>query len=128
MSVELTMLLYSALLALALPGVQAVGALIAVPFGQLMGNREHFPELPGWIGRANRAHRNMLENLAPFAAIVLVAQTVNVHNAITSAGALIFFIARVVHAVVYLAGIPVVRTLAYGAGVAGTLMIALQLV
>ncbi|HKM61532.1 MAG TPA: MAPEG family protein [Acidisphaera sp.] len=127
MSVELTMLLYSALLTLLLPVVQATGALRVVPFSQLTGNREHFPELPGWVGRANRAHRNMLENLAPFAAIVLVAQFANVHNTITVLGAEIFFIARLVHAVVYLAGIPMIRTFAFLAGWVGTVMIASQL-
>ena len=39
----------------------------------LIGNRENFPTVEGWIGRAKRAHMNMLENIAPFAALVLIA-------------------------------------------------------
>jgi uncharacterized MAPEG superfamily protein len=32
--------------------------------------------LPDWVNRANRAHLNAVENLAPFAAVVLIAYAV----------------------------------------------------
>src|SRR5258708_8754310 len=41
----------------------------------LVGNRENLPAFEGWAGRAQRAHRNMLESLIIFAALVLVARS-----------------------------------------------------
>lgn len=65
----------------------------------------------------------MVENLVPFAALVLVAHVAGKHDAMTIAGAQLFFFARLVHAVVYTAGIPWARTLAYFGGVVGMLVI-----
>ena len=53
---------------------------------------------PGWAGRAQRAHRNMLENVVLFAALVLVAVVVGKTNATTLMGAQIFVWARLVYA------------------------------
>src|SRR3954471_24479095 len=39
--------------------------------------------LPAWVQRANRAHVNAVENFAPFAAVVVVAQLVNVSTPTT---------------------------------------------
>src|SRR3954465_2199298 len=47
--------------------------------------------LPPWVQRANRAHVNAVENFAPFAAVVLVAQMVNVSTPTTMACAEIYF-------------------------------------
>ena len=51
-----------------------------------------------WAERLKKAHYNAIENLAPFAAIVLVAHAAGVNNAATAAAAAAFFWARVVHA------------------------------
>lgn len=66
-----------------------------------------------WADRLKKAHYNAIENLAPFAAIVLVAHAAGVNNAATAAAAAAFFWARVVHAVVYTLGIPWLRTLSF---------------
>jgi uncharacterized MAPEG superfamily protein len=80
-----------------------------------VGYPENPPELPAWAQRATRVHLNMVENLAPFAALVLVAQAAGVANEMTAIGAQLFFWARVAHAVVFTAGIPWLRTLSFGA-------------
>lgn len=85
-------------------------------------------ELPGWAGRAGRAHRNMLENLVLFAILVLVAHAVNVSNAMTMLGAQLFFWSRVAHAIIYIAGIPWLRTAVWGVSVIGLILIFWQLV
>ena len=41
------------------------------------------PELQGWAGRAERAHRNMPESLVLFAILVLAARALNVSNNLT---------------------------------------------
>jgi uncharacterized MAPEG superfamily protein len=49
----------------------------------LVGNRENLPAFEGWAGRAQRAQRNMLENLIIFAALVLMAQFAGKTNVAT---------------------------------------------
>ena len=78
----------------------------------LVGNREKFPELLGWAGRAQRAHRNMLENLVLFGVLVLVANATGKANATSALGAELFFWSRIAYAAIYLAGIPWARTAA----------------
>lgn len=127
MPIELKMLVWSVLLTIAQVVVAAAGATGQVGLPPLAGNREGLPEFTGWAGRAQRAHRNMLENLVLFAALVLVAQVAGKTNATTALGAQIFFWARVVYAGVYLAGIPWVRTGVWGVSMVGLFMILLQL-
>jgi uncharacterized MAPEG superfamily protein len=69
----------------------------------------------------------MLENLPLFAALVLVAAVGGRANATTALGAEIFFFARLVHGVVYLAGIPFLRTIIWVVSMVGLVMIFLQL-
>ncbi|MFL5260327.1 MAG: MAPEG family protein [Hyphomicrobiales bacterium] len=84
--------------------------------------------LPGWAERAKRAHYNAVENLAPFAAVVLVAQLAQATNASTAAAAIVYFWARVVHYLGQISGLPFVRTIAFGVGWAATMVIFLVIV
>jgi len=127
MTTDLTMLTYSALLTalLALPGT--VGLILDKGLPYAAGNRDVPANLAGWAGRAQRAHRNALENLPVFAALVLVAQVAGLANETTALGATIYFWARLAHAVVYIAGVPWVRTAAYAVSLVGELMILLAI-
>jgi len=69
--------------------------------------------LPGWAARAKRAHANAIENLAPFAALVIVAHLANATNEATASAAIAYFWLRAAHYVVYTAGIPFARTLTF---------------
>ena len=60
--------------------------------------------LPPWVNRANRAHQNAVENFAPFAAVVLIAQAAGISTSVTVACAAVYFYARLVHAVVHISG------------------------
>jgi uncharacterized MAPEG superfamily protein len=128
MTTELYLLLWSAALTLVLAFVAVLGAMGQVGLPKLAGNREDMPEITGWAGRAIRAHRNMLENLILFAILVLTAKAVGVSNATTVLGAQLFFWGRVAHAVIYLIGIPWLRTLAWAVSVIGLVLIFVQLV
>jgi uncharacterized MAPEG superfamily protein len=128
MTPELWYLVWSAALTFVLVVIAVSGATLQVGLATLAGNREGMPELTGWAGRAQRAHRNMLESLVLFAILVLTAKAVNVGNAATLLGAQLFFWARVAHAAIYLAGIPWARTAAWAVSVVGLVMIFLQLV
>ena len=128
MTPELKYLVWSAVLTFVLVLIAASGAQLQVGLEKLAGNREGLPEMTGWAGRAERAHRNMLENLILFAILVLVAQAVGVRNGMTLLGVQLFFWGRVAHAVLYIAGIPWARTAAWGVSVIGLILIAWQLV
>jgi uncharacterized MAPEG superfamily protein len=69
--------------------------------------------LPAWAERAKRAHYNAIENLAPFAALVLTAQLAGTSNATTAAACIVYFWARVAHYLVALTTIPYLRTLTF---------------
>lgn len=60
--------------------------------------------LPDWVNRAKRAHLNAVENLVPFAAVVLIAQAMGVSSAVTEICAAVYFYARVAHAVIHISG------------------------
>jgi uncharacterized MAPEG superfamily protein len=72
--------------------------------------------LPVWAERAKKAHYNAVENLAPFAALVLVAQAAGVANSTTAMASVVYFWARVAHYLLYISGIPYVRTLTFTIG------------
>ena len=128
MTPELIYLVWSAALTSVLVLVAVSGATLQVGLPTLAGNREGLPKMSGWAGRAQRAHLNMLESLILFAVLVFVAQLAGIHNATTLLGAQLFFWGRLAHAIVYIAGIPWLRTAAWGVSVVGLVMIFLQLI
>ncbi len=128
MAPELTWLVWSVALAFVQVLVATTGATLQVGLSVLAANRDAMPDLTGWVGRMQRAHRNMLENLVLFIALVLVAVVAGKTNATTLMGAQVFFWARLVYAFVYGAGIPWLRTGVWAVSVAGMVMIFSQLV
>jgi uncharacterized MAPEG superfamily protein len=120
---DLTILVWAVALTFVEVVVAALGAQLQVGVGALAGNRDELPPLSGFAGRAQRAHRNMLENLPLFIALVLVAQVAGKTNAMTLLGAQLFFWGRVAHWLIYLAGIPWLRTLAWFVSVVGMILI-----
>lgn len=128
MSGELSLLVWSVILMFAQMLVAAAGANLQVGLPALAGNREDVRPATGWAGRARRAHLNMLENLVLFAALVLVAQVAGKTNAMTLLGAQLFFWGRLAYALVYVAGVPWLRTGVWAVSVVGMALITLQLV
>jgi uncharacterized MAPEG superfamily protein len=128
MSPDLKYLLFSLILTFVQMLVAVTFANFAVGLPALAGNREGLGDLPGIGGRAKRAHLNMLENIVLFAALVLIAAVAGKANATTAMGAMIFFWGRVAYAVIYVAGIPWLRTVSWVVSVVGMIMIALQLI
>jgi uncharacterized MAPEG superfamily protein len=127
MTVELQLLVWSAVLALVQMLAAAIAANSQVGLPMLAGNRENMPALTGWAIRAQRAHLNMLESLAIFAIFILVAHVTGQNNEMTVLGAQLFFWGRVAYAIVYLIGIPWVRTAVWFVSIAGMLLVLLQI-
>jgi uncharacterized MAPEG superfamily protein len=128
MKPELMLLVWAVLLTFVQMLVAVSGATLQVGLPTLAANREGLASCTGWAGRAARAHHNMLENLVLFAALVLVAVIAGKTNATTLLGAQIFFWARVLYSIVYVAGIPWLRTAVWFVSVIGLALIFFQLV
>lgn len=127
MSPELELLAWTVVLTFVQMLIAVAGATLQVGLPALAGNREGLAPATGWAGRAHRAHRNMLENLVLFAALVLIAALADRTNPMTLLGAQIFFWARLAYAAIYLAGIPWLRTAAWFVSVVGLVLIFAQL-
>jgi len=69
----------------------------------------------------------MLENLVLFAALVLTAQVAGRTGAMTALGAQLFFWARLAYAVIYVAGVPWLRTAVFAVSIVGLVLILAQL-
>src|SRR6516162_8745674 len=128
MSLELTLLIWAVGLTFVQMLAAVSGAILQFGLPDIAGNRENMPPATSWAGRAQRAHHNMLENLALFAVLVLVTELTNKNSAMTGLGAQLFFWARLIYAVVYVVGLPWLRTGAWCIAVAGLIVIFLQLV
>jgi uncharacterized MAPEG superfamily protein len=88
------------------------------------GNREEeMPPLKGIAGRVDRAGINFLETFPIFAAAVLVAHFTGHRGALTLWGANLYFWGRIVYAVAYTAGFPMVRSAIWNVAVIGIVLI-----
>lgn len=83
--------------------------------------------LRGVAGRLDRALRNYLETFPLFAAAVLVAHVSDAHSALTEWGARLYLYARLVYVLLYAAGVPLVRSLAWNVATFGIVLILLAL-
>lgn len=126
MSVELMMLLYSAILLFAIILAQAGLAINQNGLMMQAGSRDSLAEPTVLRLRLLRLTANMQENLVMFAAVVLVANAAGVSNETTVMGASIFLYARVAHAIIYGFGWPMIRPLFYFASLYGMIIIALE--
>ena len=78
-----------------------------------------------WAQRLQKAHLNAVENLVIFAALVLTLQIMKHSTESTVLACAIYFWARLAHAIIYWAGIPVLRTLAFAVGFLAQVMLVL---
>ena len=83
--------------------------------------------LSAWAERAKTAHANAIENLAVFAPAALAVHMLGAGDATTAFGCALYFFSRLAHFVIYTAGIPVLRTLAFVGGWAGTAILVARL-
>ena len=127
LTIELNMLLWSAILYLLHILVAAVGADANNGISWAVGNHDTQPELPEWVNRARRAQANMAENLLPFACLILVAHASGNLGYWSALGAQLFLVSRIAFWLFYLAGIKIIRTIVYLFGVVGMGMVAYQM-
>ena len=128
LSPELTFLLWAVALTFIQLIISLLGATQQHGLTTLAGNRENIGSTSGWAGRAQRAHRNMLENLVLFAVLVIVAHIAGISNELTVLGAQLFFWGRLAYSLIYVVGIAWLRTAAFLVSILGLILIFLQLI
>jgi uncharacterized MAPEG superfamily protein len=69
-----------------------------------------------WAQRLYFAHTNCVENLMIFAPLVLVLDALGHSSPATVLACAVYFWARLAYIIIYAAGIPVLRTLAFAVG------------
>jgi uncharacterized MAPEG superfamily protein len=69
-----------------------------------------------WAQRLYFAHSNAVENLIIFAPLVLILDNLSYSTEATAIACAVYFWARLAHAIVYVIGVPVLRTLAFTVG------------
>ena len=117
MTTDLTYLAFAAMLAGALWMLPVIAQVATNGFLRPPNYRDPTPRpLAAWGKRFDRTHLNIVENFAPFAALVLIAHVTGKADAMTAFWAMSFFWLRVVHALVYVFGIPYIRTVVFTMG------------
>jgi uncharacterized MAPEG superfamily protein len=81
-----------------------------------------------WAYRLANAHRNAIENLVVFAPLAIGVHLLQSGNQLTAMACAAFFAARVAHAVIYTAGIPLLRTIAFVIGFGAQVILFLRIV
>lgn len=127
MTTDLLCLLILALWSIPLNHIPALARVSEAGLAWAASNRDKFVEGPPWVGRADRAQRNHHDNLAMIAVVVVIAQVTGAANGITAIASLVILGSRVLHGVAYIAGIALVRSLAYAVSITGVGVIVWQI-
>lgn len=125
MTTDLWMLAAGALLYFLQILAAAVPSILMRGMGWAAGPRDGTPEpVPAWVDRLDRAQKNMQENLITFAIVVLVVHVSGQANATSANGAMLWLGCRVLHPLLYVAGIPHLRTASWAVSLIGLAMVA----
>jgi uncharacterized MAPEG superfamily protein len=93
-----------------------------------LGNRDDLSEPTPLAGRADRAAKNMVENLVLYIALVCGLHFTGTTSAMAQLGANIFFWARLVYWPAYLAGLVPLRTIIWLVSILGLALMAAAVV
>ena len=96
-----------------------------VGLSYLAGPRDEPRDLTGLAGRLERAYRNHIEWLLPYAIAAVLISWTGASTPFTETCAWAYLAARVVYVPIYAAGIPWIRTLVWAVGFLATLAILL---
>lgn len=116
MTTELEMLLWVVALTIVMWIPYVLAHIANVGVMEALTYRGDGTPLPAWAERAKKAHRNAIENLVPFATLVIAADFLAVTNEATVSAAMVYFWCRAAHFVLYTLNVPFGRTLAFTGG------------
>jgi uncharacterized MAPEG superfamily protein len=114
--------------------IAAAAALVYLPFlvvalGRLQVGydpaipRALFDKLPDYAKRATWAHQNSFESFALFTAAALMAYVTKVDNPLAVQVAIAYVIARFFFSVFYILNVPVLRSIMFGIGSTGIIIL-----
>jgi len=127
MPIDASLLVLAVLIFMAMVVVQAIFSNLEHPPKTMLGARDSLSDDSVLIRRAKRANQNMIEALLIHAPLVLVVLLLDRGNDMTALGGWLFVAGRAAYAPLYWFGVPLLRTLAWAAGVAGSVIILLQI-
>ena len=113
MTTELTMLTWVTALTIVLWIPYILGHILNVGLLPALTYQGDDTPLPTWAARAKKAHANAVENLVPFAVLVLIAHQLDISNTATTSAAVAYFWLRLAHYLTYTANVPFGRTLTF---------------
>ncbi len=122
MTTELMMLAYSTALLFVLILIHVLVSIRAQGLIPLANNRDNLPDPKTFQARTKRVVDNHREGLTMFAPLALIVAVAHLSTPMTALGAQLFFYSRVLHAVIYLTGLPLIRPLVWAVGIVGTVM------
>ena len=127
MTPELQYLVYGVILLIVHVLVQATFSDLSKGLGWALGPQDEDREQSAIASRIQRALRNYLETFPAFIALALTLAVTEMGTATSALGAAIWFWARVAYIPAYASGIPLVRSVAFFASLAGLVMMILPL-
>ncbi len=69
-----------------------------------------------WAQRLMSAHVNAVENLIVFAPLVIITHILGMNTALTASAAVLYFLSRLAHAILFTLRVPILRIVAFLAG------------
>ncbi len=125
---EITVLAWSVVLLLVQVVLQACSATLELGIPYNLTPRDARRETKGLVaGRLARGRANLLETYPAFVALAFALVVTGKAGGMGLNGAWLWLGARVVYVIIYALGIPVIRTLAWVASIAGLVMMLAQL-
>ena len=128
MTPELRYLVYSTILGLL--HLIAASHFISYQYGYrwTASNRdEEKPPLKGIVGRVDRAGINFLETFPFFAVLVIAAHLINRDSSLTLWAARFYFWGRLIYALAYSAGFPILRSAIWNLATGGIILLIIAL-
>jgi uncharacterized MAPEG superfamily protein len=127
MAIEFVMLSVAVAALFVVIWVHAISGVVQNGAITMGGNRDTLPADNAFRARAKRCVDNHIENLVLFAPLVLIAGQTGRFDQSTASAAMLFAGGRVAHAILYLLGVPWLRTAAFAVSTTAIAMIALSL-
>jgi len=123
MTIEMSLLLWSVVFGLL--QCLATGCAVDLTRGITYGSsaRDDQKPIEGIGGRVIRAFANFRETYPAFIALVLAGAVLHRHSMLTVLGANLYFWARIVYWPLYVAGVPMVRSLVWLVSLAGLVLL-----
>lgn len=119
MTPELSYLVYAVILLVVHVIVQATFSDLSKGLGWALGPQDEQRDQSAIAARIQRALRNYLETFPAFVALALVLAISGQANETSALGATIWFWARIAYIPAYASGMPLVRSIAWFASLAG---------